>query len=121
VSELRRRGVPLREIAVLYLYRVNFRSPLYEEALFEARVPFQVREEAPAPRPPHRHWINGVQVGPDICDNLGDPGIQQAFNEFHNNLHIATKYSIGPAAPGLHNGQGGEIVPTPCSVTTPPQ
>jgi superfamily I DNA/RNA helicase len=49
VSELRRRGVPLREIAVLYLYRVNFRSPLYEEALFEAGVPFQVREEAPAP------------------------------------------------------------------------
>jgi hypothetical protein len=70
--------------------------------------------------PPHRHWINGVQVGPDICDNPGDPGIQHAFNEFHNNLHIATQYSIGPAAPGLHNGQGGEIVPTPCSVTTPP-
>jgi hypothetical protein len=70
--------------------------------------------------PPHRHWINGVQVGPDICDNLGDAGIQQAFNEFHNNLHIATRYSIGPAAPGLHNGRGGEIVPTPCSVTTPP-
>ena len=32
--------------------------------------------------PPHRHWINGVQVGPGICDNPGDPGIQQAFNEF---------------------------------------
>ena len=71
--------------------------------------------------PPHRHWINGVQVGPDICDNLGSPGIQQAFNEFHNNLHIATGASIGPAAPGLHNGQGGEIRPTSCSVTTPPQ
>ena len=70
--------------------------------------------------PPHRHWINGVHVGPDICDNPGDPGIQHAFNEFHNNLHIATQYSIGPAAPGLHYGQGGEIVPTPCSVTTPP-
>jgi hypothetical protein len=68
----------------------------------------------------HRHWINGVQVGPDLCDNPVDPGIQQAFNEFHNNLHIATQYSIGPAAPGLHNGQGGEIVATPCSVTTPP-
>jgi hypothetical protein len=70
--------------------------------------------------PPHRHWINGMQVGPDICDNLGDPGIQHAFNEFHNNLHIATAASIGPAAPGLHNGIGGEIKPTPCSVTTPP-
>jgi hypothetical protein len=71
--------------------------------------------------PPHRHWINGEQVGPDICDNPGNAGIQQAFNEFHNNLHIATQYSIGPAAPGLHNGQGGEIRPTPCSVTTAPQ
>jgi hypothetical protein len=69
---------------------------------------------------PHRHWINGVQVGPDICDNPGNAGIQQAFNEFHNNLHIATAASIGPAAPGLHNGIGGEIKPTPCSVTTPP-
>jgi hypothetical protein len=71
--------------------------------------------------PPHRHWINGVQVGPDICDNPGNAGIQQAFNQFHNNLHVASQYSIGPAAPGLHNGQGGEIVPTACSATTPPQ
>jgi hypothetical protein len=70
--------------------------------------------------PPHRHWINGVQVGPDICDNPGNAAIQKAFNEFHNNLHVATASSIGPAAPGLHNGQGGEIAPTPCSVTTPP-
>jgi hypothetical protein len=70
--------------------------------------------------PPHRHWINGQQVGPDICDNPGNAAIQHAFNEFHNNLHVATIYSIGPAAPGLHNGQGGEIAPTPCSVTTPP-
>jgi hypothetical protein len=70
--------------------------------------------------PPHRHWINGQQVGPDICDNLGDPATQHAFNEFHNNLHVATGFSIGPAAPGLHNGHGGEIAATPCSVTTPP-
>lgn len=70
--------------------------------------------------PPHRHWINGAQVGPDICDNPGDAGIQHAFNEFHNNLHIATPFSVGPAAPGLHNGRGGEIAPTPCSVTTAP-
>jgi hypothetical protein len=70
--------------------------------------------------PPHRHWINGAQVGPDICDNLGEVGIQHAFNEFHNNLHIATASSIGPAAPGLHNGISPDIKPTPCSVTTPP-
>src|SRR6266511_1450895 len=70
--------------------------------------------------PAHRHWINGVQVGPDLCDNSGNPGIQRAFNEFHNNLHVATSSSIGPAAPGLHNGQGGEIASTGCGVTTPP-
>ena len=69
---------------------------------------------------PHRHWINGVQVGPDICDNPGNAAIQQAFNQFHNNLHVATASSIGPAAPGLHNGRGGEIAPTSCAVTTPP-
>lgn len=44
VRELRGRGVRLRDIAVLY--RVNFRSPLYEEALLEAGIPFQVREGA---------------------------------------------------------------------------
>jgi hypothetical protein len=59
--------------------------------------------------PAHRHWVNGVQVGPDLCDNLGDQGIQQAFNQFHNNLHVATAASIGPAAPGLHNGIGPDI------------
>jgi DNA helicase-2/ATP-dependent DNA helicase PcrA len=44
VLDLRRRGIPLREIAVLY--RVRHRSPLYEEALLEADLPFQVREGA---------------------------------------------------------------------------
>ena len=71
--------------------------------------------------PAHRHWINGVQVGPDLCDNPGDPGIQHAFNEFHNNLHVATPASIGSAAPGLHNGIAPDIKATSCAVTTPPQ
>jgi hypothetical protein len=70
--------------------------------------------------PAHRHWINGVQVGPDLCDNPGDAAIQRAFNEFHNNLHVATAASIGPAAPGLHNGTGAEIQATSCAQTTPP-
>ena len=69
---------------------------------------------------PHRHWINGVQVGPDLCDNTGNEGIQNAFNQFHNNLHVATAASIGPAAPGLHDGSGGELIATSCSVTTAP-
>jgi hypothetical protein len=77
--------------------------------------------------PPHRHWLgdpaNGVQIGPRVCDN---PNLQNAFNQFHNNLHIATASSIGPAAPGLHNGKGGDIrattlpgTPTGCGLPTP--
>ena len=60
-----------------------------------------------------------IAVGPDLCDNAGDPGTQQAFNQFHNNLHIATASSIGPAAPGLHNGHGGELVARGCSFVPP--
>ena len=44
VRELRRRGIQLREIAILY--RANFRSSLYEEALLQAGIPFQVKEGA---------------------------------------------------------------------------
>lgn len=66
--------------------------------------------------PKHRHWIGGAwvgsQVGPRVCDN---PNLQAAFNQFHNNAHVAGGSSIGPAAPGLHNGQGGEISSSPCS------
>lgn len=72
----------------------------------------------------HRHFIltptgQFIPVGPDLCDNLGDPGIQQAFNQFHNNLHIATASSVGPVAPGLHDGQGGELVARGCSFVPP--
>ncbi len=72
---------------------------------------------------PHRHFIDGQPVGPDLCDNYDfvnhvatAPGIQQAFNQFHNNLHRATNPggTNGPVAPGLHNGKGGEITFTAC-------
>lgn len=39
--ELHARGIPLRELAVLY--RVNYRSPLYEEALIAEELPFEVQ------------------------------------------------------------------------------
>jgi hypothetical protein len=66
--------------------------------------------------PPHRHWIEldsgkMVQVGPRVCDN---PDLQRAHNQFHNNLHALTPAAIGPVAPGLHNGSGGEITFTGC-------
>jgi hypothetical protein len=68
--------------------------------------------------PAHRHWIQlesgvTIQVGPSVCDN---PNLQQAFNQFHNNLHFPTG-GHGPAAPGMHNGTGPEITFTPgCSL-----
>jgi hypothetical protein len=66
--------------------------------------------------PPHRHYILNsagqlVEVGPRVCD---DPSLQRAFNQVHNNLHVVTGSGIGPAAPGLHNLQGGEIFSGPC-------
>jgi hypothetical protein len=65
--------------------------------------------------PPHRHWISTpaglVQVGPRVCDK---PSLQNAFNQFHNNVHSATSSSIGPAAPGLHNFKGAELTFTAC-------
>ena len=68
------------------------------------------------PVPPHRHYIQTpqgslVQVGPRVCD---DASLQDAFNQFHNNLHVVTESGIGPAAPGLHNFQGAELLAGPC-------
>jgi hypothetical protein len=72
--------------------------------------------------PPHRHWLgdpaDGVQIGPRVCDN---PNVQQAFNQFHFNVHHsfippaaggAGQYDTnGPqdGAPGLHNFKGGDM------------
>jgi len=65
--------------------------------------------------PPHRHFVNTpggvVEVGPRVC---GNPDLQRAFNQFHNNIHIATGSSIGPAAPGLHNFTGAELMASGC-------
>jgi hypothetical protein len=65
--------------------------------------------------PAHRHWIatpaRMVEVGPRLCDN---PSLQAAFNQFHNNVHVVTPSSIGPAAPGLHNFTGAELTFTQC-------
>ena len=65
--------------------------------------------------PAHRHFLKQpdgtlVPFGPQVCGHLDNPGVVAAFAQFHNNLHMATPSSIGPAAPGLHDGQGGELV-----------
>jgi hypothetical protein len=75
------------------------------------------------PVPAHRHFIRSasgdlVPVGPQICQN---PNLQQAFNEFHHNVHhsfipgVGIIHTLGPqdGAPGLHNQQGAEIIAMP--------
>ena len=62
----------------------------------------------------HRHFINGQPVGPDLCGNLENPGIQKAFNQFHANHHNQNVTGgQGPIAPGLHNGSGAELTALP--------
>lgn len=65
--------------------------------------------------PAHRHYVNTptglVEVGPRVCDN---PDLQRAFNQFHNNIHAASGSSIGPAAPGLHNFKGADLMFSGC-------
>jgi hypothetical protein len=71
----------------------------------------------------HRHFIetpNGdlVPIGPDICAN---PDLQQAFNEFHYNIHGSGSSpsnpieTLGPqhGAPGLHDGLGADMTALP--------
>ena len=74
--------------------------------------------------PAHRHFVQTasgklVHVGPRLCD---DPSLQQAFNQFHINIHHSTSSPVTPidtlgpqhGAPGLHNNGGAELVPGPC-------
>ena len=66
--------------------------------------------------PPHRHFVQTptgelVEVGPRVC---GNPQLQKAFNQFHNNIHAASGSAIGPVAPGLHNFTGAELMARGC-------
>ena len=72
--------------------------------------------------PNHQHFIvtpqGLVPVGPQICE---DPSLQQAFNEFHHNVHHSTVPGVGhvlthgpqDGAPGLHNRIGAEVIGVP--------
>ena len=73
--------------------------------------------------PNHRHFIvtpdgERVPVGPQIC---GNPEMQQAFNQFHYNIHRSgdpvhgNVVTLGPqgGAPGLHDGHGAEVIGVP--------
>ena len=74
----------------------------------------------------HQHYLmtpdgDQVPIGPDFCAN---PDLQQAFNQFHFNVHHSAvgphgsiPYdSLGPqdGAPGLHDGEGVDMTAGPC-------
>ncbi|MPZ92189.1 MAG: AAA family ATPase [Actinobacteria bacterium] len=59
IKELHERGIPYEDIAILY--RVNFRSEDYEEALAGAGLPFQVRGGNFLTRPAARRLLNRLR------------------------------------------------------------
>jgi DNA helicase-2/ATP-dependent DNA helicase PcrA len=59
IRELHAGGVPFEEMAVLY--RVNFRSEDYEEALAAEKIPFQVRDGAFLSRQSARQMLNSLR------------------------------------------------------------
>ena len=70
IDEVRRlhdeEEIPLEEIAILY--RINARSEVYEEALTEAKIDYQVREDAFLARPAARQLLPRLarQAGNDL-------------------------------------------------------
>jgi hypothetical protein len=67
----------------------------------------------------HQHYLvtpdgDWVPIGPDFCDN---PDLQDAFNQFHYNIHhnsgAPTKGPQG-GAPGLHDGEGADMAASLC-------
>ena len=57
-----------------------------------------------------------AQIGPNFCDKAV---LQNAHNQFHNNVHRAETGSTGGPAAGLHNGTGPEIVSRGCTFVPP--
>lgn len=62
---------------------------------------------------PHRHYINGAEVGPRYCDNAN---LRSAFTQFHANVHTHAGVTgeIGDPAPGLHGTSENTIVAGGC-------
>jgi hypothetical protein len=67
----------------------------------------------------HQHYLetaNGklVPIGPDFCAN---PDLQDAFNQFHYNIHHNSGApTLGPqdGAPGLHDEVAADLAITLC-------
>jgi hypothetical protein len=81
--------------------------------------------------PPHQHFLvkDGVwtPIGPQVCPAGTNPQLQQAFNQFHFNIHhselpgVGGIDTLGPqdGAPGLHNDIQADMEGRPCSFVPP--
>ncbi len=82
--------------------------------------------------PPHQHWVITAQgewipVGPQVCPAGTYPQLQEAFNQFHFNIHHSALPSVGQidtlgpqhGAPGLHDQTGADMTGAPCSFVAP--
>jgi hypothetical protein len=80
----------------------------------------------------HQHFLvtaDGVwiPIGPQVCPAGSNPQLQQAFNQFHVNIHHSENppgtpiETNGPqdGAPGLHNGIAADMQGRPCSFVPP--
>lgn len=81
IKELHKSGVPYEEIAVLY--RVNFRSEDYEDALGAAHVPFQVRDGAFLTRIAARRLLSTLRrsKATDVADEVLRAAKRDGFQE----------------------------------------
>ena len=81
IAELHAAGVPYEEIAVLY--RVNFRSEDYEDALGEAKIPFQVRDGAFLTRIAARRLLSALRrsKATDVADEVLRIAKRDGFQE----------------------------------------
>jgi hypothetical protein len=81
---------------------------------------------------PHQHFVvtaegQWIPIGPQVCPAGSSPQLQQAFNEFHVNIHHSENppgtpiETNGPqdGAPGLHNGTGSDMQGRPCGFVPP--
>ena len=81
IGELHSSGVPYEEIAVLY--RVNFRSEDYEDALGAAQIPFQVRDGAFLTRIAARRLLSALRrsKATDVADEVLRLARRDGFQE----------------------------------------
>jgi DNA helicase-2/ATP-dependent DNA helicase PcrA len=81
IRALHEAGVPYEEMAVLY--RVNFRSEDYEDALGAARIPFQVRDGAFLTRIAARRLLSTLRRSKsvDVADEVLRAAKRDGYNE----------------------------------------